>query len=64
MYEQFIEQLKMYAKVIRIPLKGYLPILLLPPSKLHQILGEVKKPLQIKNKYYDLVKNVSIYIMI
>ena len=54
-YEQFLKQLKMYARVIRIPLKGYLPISLLPPSKLHKILGKVKKALQIKNKNYDLV---------
>ena len=33
MYEKFINQLCMYAKVIRILLKGYLPISLLPPSK-------------------------------
>ena len=33
----------MYAKVITIPLKGYLPIALLLPSKLNDILGEVKK---------------------
>ena len=33
MYEWFIDQLKMYSRVIKILLKGYLPILLLPPSK-------------------------------
>ena len=64
MYEQFIDQLKMYAKVIRILLKGYLPISLSPQSKLHEILGKVKKALQIKNKNYDLVLNICIYIMI
>ena len=53
--ECFIDQLKMYARVIRILLKGYLPILLLPPSKLHGILGKVKKALQTKNRDYDLV---------
>ena len=31
MYERFINQLQMYAKVIRILLKGYLPIPPLPP---------------------------------
>ena len=45
----------MYAKVIAILSKGYLPISLLPPSKLHGILSEIKKALQIKNKNYDLV---------
>ena len=55
MYERFIEQLKMYAKSIRILSKGYLPILLLPPSKLYGILSEAKKALQIKNKDYDYI---------
>ena len=55
MYEQFIDQLKMYARAMRILLKGYLPILLLLPSKLHEILGKVKKALQIKNRDYNLV---------
>ena len=43
MYERFIMQLQMYAKVIRILSKGYLPISLLPPSKLQEILGKAKK---------------------
>ena len=42
MYERFIEELKMYSKVIRILSKGYLPISLLPPSKLKRILSEVR----------------------
>ena len=37
------------------PFKRLLPILLLPPSKLHGILSEVKEALQIMNKNYDLV---------
>ena len=41
MYERFLKQLKMYSKVIRILSKGYLPISLLPPSKLEKILNEV-----------------------
>ena len=36
MYERFIEELKLYSKVIES--KGYLPISLLPPSKLEKIL--------------------------
>ena len=55
MYERFINQLKMYAKVIRILSKGYLPISLLPPSKLNKILQEVKVALQTTNRDYDLV---------
>ena len=53
-YERFIEQLNVYAKVIRIISKGYLPISLLFPLKLHGILSEIKKALQIKNKNDDL----------
>ena len=55
MYEIFLEQLKMYAKVIRILSKGYLPISLLPPSKLERILNEVRVALLKTNKGYDLV---------
>ena len=45
----------MYANVIRILSKGYLPILLLPLSKLHDILAEVKKVIQTTNRDYDIV---------
>ena len=55
MYEWFVDQLKMHARVIRILLKGYLPISLLLPSKLHEVLGEVKNAFQMKNRHYDLV---------
>ena len=37
MYEEFLMQLCMYAKVIRILAKGYLPISLVAPSKLQEI---------------------------
>ena len=40
-YERFIEELRIYSKAIRILSKGYLPISLLPPSKLERILSEV-----------------------
>ena len=55
MYERFLEQLKMYAKVIRILSKGYLPISLLPQSKLEKIWNEVRMALLKTNKDYDLV---------
>ena len=55
MYERFLEELKMYSKVIRILSKGYLPISLLPPSKLERILSEVRLALSKTNKGYDLV---------
>ena len=38
MYKEFINQLCMYEKAIRILSKDYLPILLLPPPKLCETL--------------------------
>ena len=62
MYERFINQLKMYSQVIRVLTKGYLPISLLPPSKLNTILQQVKEALQVTNKDYDLViKRLYLY---
>ena len=55
MYERFINQLKEYSCAIRILSKGYLPISLLPPSKLARILQEVKQVLLKTNKNYGLV---------
>ena len=46
MYEEFISQLSMSEKEIRILSKGHLHIYLLPPSKLQEILGKVKKAIQ------------------
>ena len=52
----------MYAKMIRILSKGYLPILLLSPSKLNKILQEVKVALQTTNRDYNLViKRLYLY---
>ena len=53
----FINELKSYSKVIHILSKGYLPISLIPPSKLETILQQVKTALAKKNKNYDLVLN-------
>ena len=62
MNEEFISWLYMYEKVIRIVTKCYLPISLLPPSKLQEILGKVKKVIQITNPDYDLViKRLHLY---
>ena len=62
MYERFLTQLQMYAKAIRILLKDYLPISLLPTSKLQEILGEVKKAIQTTNPDYDIViKRLHLY---
>ena len=55
MYERFIVELKSYLKAIRILSKGYLPISLMPPSKLEAILKQVKLILAKTNKVYDLV---------
>ena len=55
MYERFTVELKSYSKVIRILSKGYLPISLIPPSKLEAILEQVKVALAKTNKDYDLV---------
>ena len=55
MYERFIEELKLYSRAIRVLSKGYLPISLLPPSKLEKILREVRIAIVKSNKDYDLV---------
>ena len=54
-YERFIEELKSYSKAIRVLSKGYLPISLLPPSKLEKILREVRIIIMKSNKDYNLV---------
>ena len=61
-YRKFISQLRMYAKVIRIPSKDYIPFSLLLPSKLHNIMGEVKQAFQAMNPDYDIViKQLYLY---
>ena len=55
MYEGFVNQLKEYSQAIRVLSKGYLPISLLPPSRLAKILHEVKQVLLKTNKKYGLV---------
>ena len=55
MYERFIEELKLYSRAIRVLSQGYLPITLLPPSKLEKILEGVKLAITKSNKDYDLV---------
>ena len=48
-------KLKLYSRAIRVLSKGYLPISLLPPSKLEKILKEVRIAIAKSNKDYDLV---------
>ena len=55
MYEEFITQLCMYIKVIRILSKGYLPISLISPLKLQDILNAVKEAIQTTKPDYDIV---------
>ena len=55
MYKRFIEELKFYSRAIRVLSIGYLPISLLPPSKLEKILSEVRIAIAKSNKDYDLV---------
>ena len=55
LYRELTSQLCIYASVIRILAKGYLPNTLVTPIKLKEILNEVRKTLQITNPDYDLV---------
>ena len=55
LYKELITQLKSYVSAIRILTKGYLPTTLITPSKLQEILAEVKKSLQQTNPDYALV---------
>ena len=61
-YEKLIYRLEICANAIRILSKGYLPIFLLPLTKLKAILDEVKKASQITNPDYDIViKRLHLY---
>ena len=52
----------MFASAIKSLSKGYLPISLLPPVMLQEILNEVKKTFQIANEDYDIViKILNLY---
>ena len=50
MYERFIEELKLYSKVITVLIKGYLPISLLLLSKLEEILTEERIAITKSNR--------------
>ena len=54
----------MHAKAIRILVTGYLPISLISPTKLQEILIAVQTALPVTNPDYDLVIKDFIYIMI
>ena len=57
MYEKFINELRSYSKAIRILSKGYLPISLIPPSKLQAILQQVHAAITKSNQDYEIVLN-------
>ena len=48
-YNEFISQLHIYTKAVRILAKGYLPILLVTPLKLQEILNFIKEMLTKTN---------------
>ena len=52
LYKELITQIRSYVSAIRILVKGYLPTILITPSKLQGILAEVKKSLQHTNPDY------------
>ena len=54
-YMELISQLHICMSAIRILVKGYLPNTLITPSKLKEILTEVRKTLWITNPNHDLV---------
>ena len=54
-YNEFISQLHIYAKAVRILAKGYLPISLITPLKLQEILNSIKEMLNKTNPDYDIV---------
>ena len=61
-YNEFILQLCIYAKAVRILAKGYLPISLVTPLKLKEILDSVKETLIKSNPDYDIViKSLHLY---
>ena len=55
LYKELITQLRSYVSAIRVLAKGYLPATLITPSKLLEILAEVKKSLQNTNPDYTLI---------
>ena len=62
MYQEFISQLSMHEKAVKVLLVGYLLISLLPPSKLQDILRAVRKAIQKMSPDYDIViKRLHLY---
>ena len=57
MYKRFINELKSYSKIISILSKGYLPIMLILPSKLEAILQQVQLSITKSNQDFEIVLN-------
>ena len=55
LYKEFITQLLIHGGAIRILAKGYLPISLITPLKLKEILNAVRNKVRKTNPDYDLV---------
>ena len=61
-YHEFISQLHIYTKAVRIWAKIYLPILLITPLKLQEILSSVKKtPIKTNPDYDIVIKRLQLY---
>ena len=57
LYRELITQFQLYTSAIRIFAKGYLPNTLVSPSKLKEILNEIRMASWTSNPDYDLVIN-------
>ena len=60
-YNEFISQLCMYSKAVRILAKDYLQISLITPLKLQEIINLVKEILIKTSPDYDIVKSEISY---
>ena len=61
-YNEFISQLCIYAKAIRILAKGYLPLSLITPLRLREILTMVKQnPIKTIPDYDVVIKRLHLY---
>ena len=56
-YEKFTNELRSYLKAVQILSEGYLPITLITPSKLEEILHQVQLAITKSNQDYEIVLN-------